>query len=265
VARGRELFFDKRLSADQTLACASCHDPNLAFADGRAVARGIGNVEGNRNSPSLVNAGSGRSFFWDGRATTLELQATGPIFNPKELGLAPEDLESRTGMKADDVAAAIASYVRTIRSSESRFDWFQAGQTGVLTEQEKAGLELFRGRANCSNCHGGSNFTDEQFHNTGVAWKDGRFTDDGRFDITRNQRDRGAFKTPTLREIARTAPYMHDGSLATLEDVVDFYDRGGRRNPELSGRIRRLNLSPGEKASLVAFMKTLSGRVSDGL
>jgi cytochrome c peroxidase len=265
VALGRELFFDKRLSADGTLACSSCHDPALAFSDSRTVSVGINGAEGTRNSPALVNAVLGRSFFWDGRALTLERQVLDPILNPSELGLTEAKLKQTTGLKTTEVAEALASYIRTIRSVDSRFDQFQAGQTSALTDLEQAGLNLFRGRAQCAGCHGGQNFTDERFHNTGVAWRNGRFADEGRFAISHSPEDRGAFKTPTLREIARTAPYMHDGSLKTLEDVVDFYSDGGRRNPNLDRRMRPQRFSSGEKAALVAFMRTLSGRIVDGL
>ena len=265
VELGRRLFFDKRLSANGTLACVSCHDPERAFSDGRAVARGINGAEGERNAPALINAGFGRSFFWDGRTQTLEEQVLVPILNPQELGLTEKELERKTGLKTMEVTAALASYLRTIRSVESRFDWYSAGQTRVLNDLEEAGLELFRGRGQCIACHGGPNFTDDQFHNTGVAWGGGRFIDEGRFAVSKNDRDHGAFKTPTLREVARTAPYMHDGSLATLDEVVNFYSDGGRRNPNLDPRIRPLNLSPGEKLAILAFMRTLNGRIIDGL
>jgi len=265
VALGRRLFFDKRLSRDGTLACASCHGPERAFSDGRAVAPGINGAEGTRNAPALINRGYGRSFFWDGSADSLERQVLQPILNPIELGLTVPELERRTGMKVADVSAALASYVRTIRSGDSRFDRYAAGRTASLNALEKAGLEVFRGKGGCSACHFGSNFTDERFHNTGVAWRDGRLADEGRFAISDNPRDHGAFKTPTLREISRTAPYMHDGSLATLEDVVEFYSSGGRPNPNLDPEIRPRNLSEEEKRALIAFLKTLSGRVREGL
>lgn len=264
VALGRKLFFDKRLSRDGTLSCATCHDPERAFSDGRALARGIGGAEGPRNSPAIVNRAYGASHFWDGRAPTLERQAVEPILNPKELGLSLPELEKRTGMKSGEVAAAIASYVRTIRSGASRVDRYIAGQQAALSETERAGLQLFRGKANCVACHVGPNFSDEQFHNTGVAWRDGRFSDDGRFAVTGKAGDRGAFKTPTLREIARTAPYMHDGSLATLQEVVEYYLSGGRPNPHLDPEVRPLRLSADEKQALVAFLKALSGEVREG-
>jgi cytochrome c peroxidase len=263
VALGRRLFFDKRLSRHGTLACASCHDPKLAFSDGRAVARGLNGAEGTRNAPALINRGYGQSFFWDGRADSLERQALEPILNPIELGLTLSELESRTGMRAPDVTAALASYVRTIRSGDSRFDRFVAG-TGSLIALEKSGMEIFRGKGGCTACHIGPNFTNERFHNTGVAWRDGRMMDDGRFTVSGNSRDRGAFKTPTLRDVARTAPYMHDGSMASLEDVVEFYSQGGRPNPNLDLEIRPRQFTPEEKRALIAFLRSLSGRVREG-
>ena len=260
VALGRGLFFDKRLSRDGTLSCANCHDPKLSFSDGRAVARGVGGAKGTRNSPALINVGYGASFFWDGRARSLEELALEPIFNPKELGNTEAELERRTGLSAADVAGAIASYLRTIRSGDSRYDQFVAGQTRALNALEKEGLAVFR-NGGCASCHAGPTFTDEKFHNTGVAWRDGRFNDEGRIMVSEIERDRGAFKTPTLRDLARTAPYMHDGSLAKLEDVVDFYSDGGRKNPYLDLLVKPINLTAHEKLALVSFLKTLTGRV----
>ena len=265
IALGRTLFFNPALSADRTVSCATCHQPDRAFTDGRAVARGIHGVEGTRNTPSLVNVGYGRVFFWDGRADSLEAQVMGPMTNPKEMGLSEAQIEARTSMKASDVAAALASYVRTIKSSDSRFDWFQSGQPQMLTERERAGFELFRGRAQCATCHGGPDQTDNRFHNTGVGWANGTFADEGRFSVSGDDRDHGAFKTPSLRDVALTAPYMHDGSLATLEAVVKFYSDGGRRNPYQDPRMRPLGLTADEQQSVVAFLGALTGRPSDGL
>jgi len=256
IALGRKLFFDKRLSRDGTLACASCHDPKLAFSDGRKVARGINGQEGARSAPAIINRGYGRTFFWDGRAKSLEQQALEPILNPKELGMTVPQVEQRTGLKIADVTAALASYVRTIRSGESRFDRYAAGKQNALSELEKQGLALFRGKARCSTCHAGPNFTDENFHNTGVAFREGKLLDEGAGE--------GKFKVPTLREVARTAPYMHDGSLATLEEGVDYYDRGGNQNPGLDEDLRPLHLTADERQALAAFLRTLSGSVREG-
>lgn len=256
IALGRKLFFDKRLSLDGTLACVSCHDPKLAFSDGRKVARGINGQEGTRSAPAIVNRGYGKTFFWDGRAKTLEQQALEPILNPKELGMSEAEVEQRTGLKITEITNALASYVRTIRAGDSRFDRYAAGNQRALSDVEKAGLDVFRGKARCTTCHPGPNFTDENFHNTGIAWRDGKLTDQGAGE--------GKFKVPTLREVARTAPYMHDGSLATLEDVVDYYDRGGNANPGLDEDLHPLHLSAEEKRALVAFLRSLSGTIREG-
>jgi len=256
IALGRRLFFDKRLSRDGTLACASCHDPKLAFSDGRKVARGIGGADGTRNAPAIINRGYGRTFFWDGRAKTLEQQALEPILNPKELGMTEALVESRTGLPIAEVTAALASYVRTIRSGDSRFDRYAAGDQRALSDLEKMGLAVFRGKARCSTCHAGPNFSDENFHNTGIAWREGKLVDDGA--------GAGKFKVPTLREVARTAPYMHDGSLKTLEDVVDYYDGGGNANPNLDEDLRPLHLTGEEKSALMKFLRSLSGNVHEG-
>jgi cytochrome c peroxidase len=264
VALGRRLFSDATLSADGSVSCATCHRPDQAFADGRPIAHGVHDAEGARNTPSLVDIGYGRSFFWDGRAASLEEQVMGPLLNVKEMGLTREEVEARTGLAAGDVAAALASYVRTIRSVDSRYDWFASGQDSVLTDLERRGLDVFRGRGQCGACHGGPRFTDEQFHNTGVGWDHGRLADEGRYAVSHDERDHGAFKTPSLRDVALTAPYMHDGSVATLEAVVDFYSRGGRRNPYLDPRVRPVRFTPEESAALVAFLKTLTGHVVEG-
>lgn len=265
IVTGRRLFFDTALSADRSTSCATCHDPARAFTDGRAIAKGVHGATGTRNTPSLINAGNGRLFFWDGRADSLEAQALQPMINPKEMGLSEAEIETRTGMKAVDVTNALASYVRTIRSRESRVDYFRAGNTAMLTADEQAGFAIFRGRGQCAVCHGGPDFTDQRFHNTGIGVRNGAGADAGRYAISHDERDLGAFKTPTLRDVALTAPYMHDGSLATLEDVVEFYARGGNRNPQLDPRMRPLRLDPTEKRQLVAFLRALSGRITEGL
>ena len=256
VFLGKRLFSDTRLSRDGSMSCASCHDPDRAFSDARPVALGVAGVRGSRNAPALINRGYGQSFFWDGRAESLEKQVLQPIVNPKELALTEADIQPRTGYSPGDVAFALASYVRSIRSGNSPYDRFVAGDQNALTALEMQGLEIFRGKGNCSSCHFGPNFTDEQFHNTGVAWDGERLTDDGR--------QYGSFKTQTLREVARTAPYMHDGSLATLDDVVEFYSAGGRANPWLDPEIKRRNFTAPEKAALIAFLRCLSGSVTDG-
>jgi cytochrome c peroxidase len=250
---GRRLFSDHRLSRDGSIACSSCHDPDRAFSDGRPIAVGVFSRQGRRNAPALINRGYGRSFFWDGRAATLEEQVLKPIQDPNEMDLTIPEAVARTGLPADEISRALASYVRSILSGDSAFDRFLNGDRAALSAEEQAGLQLFRGKANCVACHVGPNFNDERLHNTGVAWRDGKFADPGA--------GQGNFKTPTLREIARTAPYMHDGSIATLEDVIEYYDRGGNRNPSLDPELRPLRLSASEKQNLIAFLRCLNGRV----
>jgi cytochrome c peroxidase len=264
VSLGRRLFFDKRLSLDRSVACASCHQPRRAFTDGRKVAVGFDGRVGTRNVPTLVNRVYGKSFFLDGRATTLEQQALEPILNPREMNLARSEIKPRTGLEPEMLAMALASYVRTIVSGNSRYDRYVSGDTKALSAQALFGLGLFRGKAHCTVCHAGPNLTDDSFHNTGVAWRDGELRDPGRFKVTGKIEDRGSFKVPTLREVARTAPYMHDGSLATLEAVVDYYNRGGNPNPGVDEDLRPLHLTAEEKRALVEFLKSLSGKILEG-
>ena len=259
VARGRELFFDTRLSRDRTIACASCHDPERAFSDGRPVAIGVFNRVGTRSAPALINRGYGRAFFWDGRAATLEEQVLQPIQDPNEMDMTLPEVSARVGMPVDEVSRSLASFVRSLLSGDSPFDRFINGDRAALTTEQQAGLQVFRGKANCTACHVGPTFTDERFHNTGVALREGQLLDEGRFGVTRRSEDRGAFKTPTLREIARTAPYMHDGSLVTLREVVDYYDRGGNSNPGLDAELRPLNLTASDKDALIGFLQSLNG------
>jgi cytochrome c peroxidase len=280
VALGRRLFFDPLLSATRSVSCATCHEPERAFADARPIAVGVFGRLGTRHSPALINRGFGRTHFWDGRASALEAQVLMPIADPNEMDVAIEDAVKRVAadatyraafadvfggpVTAADLARALATFIRTIRSADSPYDRFVASPADALPAEALTGLRLFRGRARCSFCHIEPTFTDEQFHNTGISWRDAdsSFQDEGRMAVSRLARDRGAFKTPTLREIARTAPYMHDGSLKTLAEVIDFYAAGGRQNPNLSRLIRPIALTAAEKQSLVAFLESLSGVVT---
>lgn len=282
VTLGRRLFSAPLLSADRTRSCATCHDPQRAFADGRPVAIGVHDRRGRRNTPTLLNRGYGRAFFWDGRVSRLEDQVLEPIRNPDELGLSDEEAVARLrrdrafrqsflGVFGDEptarhLALALASYVRTIVSGDAPVDRYLAGNRNALGAAAREGLRLFRTKGNCIACHAGPNLTDEAFHNTGVAWRSelGVFADEGRFSVTRSARELGAFKTPTLREIASTGPYMHDGSMSSLEEVIEFYDRGGTPNPFLDPEIRPLHLTPDEKRALVAFLTALGGRIREG-
>lgn len=274
VALGRRLFQDPRLSRDGRVACVSCHNPRRAFSTPQAQAIGVFNRKGRRNAPALINRAWGRAFFWDGRTPTLEEQVLKPIQDPNEMDLTLAEAERRLGLDATTMARALASYVRSVLSGDAPYDRFINGNRRALTQEQQRGLQIFRGKGNCTACHVGPTFSDERRHNTGVAWKNGPdghaaavtgiFTDPGGFGVTNRPEDRGAFKTPTLREVARTSPYMHDGSLRTLEEVVDFYNDGGRRNPAQDPEIRPLRLTSAEKRALVAFLKSLSGTVREG-
>lgn len=261
IALGKKLFTDARLSRDGSISCATCHDPQRSFTDARPASVGVFGRQGSRRVPAIINRGYGKSFFWDGRIATLEQQVLEPITNPLEMDLALEEAAARVGLDAVMLSKALASYVRMIRAGDSPYDRYVAGNRTALSEEARAGLQVFRGKANCIVCHVGPNFTDEKFHNTGVGWDGQSFPDPGRSGVTGKEADSGAFKTPTLREIARRAPYMHNGSLATLEEVVEFYDRGGNRNPNLDPEIRPLELSAAEKRALLAFLRALTGTV----
>jgi cytochrome c peroxidase len=264
VELGRRLFQDRRLSRDGRVACMSCHDPRRAFSTPRAQAVGVFNRKGRRNAPALINRAWGRAFFWDGRIQTLDEQVLKPIQDPNEMGLTLAEAESRVGLDATTISRALASYVRSVLSGDAPYDRFINGDRRALSHEQQRGLQVFRGKGNCTACHVGPTLSDERLHNTGVAWRGGTFTDPGRFAVTNRPEDRGAFKTPTLREVARTSPYMHDGSLQTLEEVVDFYSEGGRSNPAQDPEIRPLKLTSAEKRALVAFLKSLSGTVREG-
>jgi cytochrome c peroxidase len=273
VLLGKKLYFDTRLSADNTISCATCHDPAKGWSDTGPTSSGIRGQLGGRRSPPVVNAAYSPLQFWDGRAPSLEEQAKGPIQNPIEMGNTHEvmiaTLSKLTGyteefkavfgtspITVDQVAQAIAAYERTIVTTDSPFDRYVRGDQSALTSQEKQGLEVFNGKGHCSSCHWGSYFSDGRFHNLGVAPAAGQKPDEGRFAITKNVADIGAFKTPTVRDAAKRAPYMHNGSEKTLEDVVMLYDRGGGSdNTNLDPLMVPLGLSKTEVAALVAFMK----------
>jgi cytochrome c peroxidase len=264
VSLGRQLFSDRRLSRDGSISCSSCHNPNRAFSTPVPVAVGLGGRPGRRNAPALINKAYGRTFFWDGRMPSLEQQVLKPIQDPNEMDMTLDETSTRLHLDVPTISRALASYVRSILSGDSPYDRFVNGDRSALSSQQQFGLQIFRGKGNCTACHTGPNFTDEQFHNTGVALRAGRIVDEGRFAISTKPRDLGAFKTPTLREVARTAPYMHDGSMPTLEAVIDFYSNGGRPNPSLDPEIRPRDFTPEEKRALRVFLSSLNGRVTEG-
>lgn len=313
VELGRRLYFDKRLSADGTVACATCHDPQKGLADGRPVAVGVNNRLGARNAPTVLYAGFGDVQFWDGRVRSLEEQAKQPLVNFAEMGQPSEavvvkaiagirnyapgfrDAFGSPEVTIDRIAQAIASFERTLAPFDSPFDRFLRGDPGAIDDAAKRGFVLFQGKAGCITCHRFTNaspfFTDHRFHNIGVAMP-GNFerlarqaqalaaVDDsareaelthrpdaealGRWLVTHEARDIGAFKTPGLRDVALTAPYMHDGSLKTLDEVMAFYNKGGEPNPNLDGAMSPLNLSKGEMSDVVEWMRSLTDESGGG-
>ena len=274
IELGRRLFFDPLLSANGTVACASCHQPELAFADTVAFSAGVAGRRAVRNTPSLLNRAYGKAMFFDARARTLEEAVLQPIQNPNEMDLTLDELVSRLrhreryaeqfarvfadGVVAQNIARALASYVRTLRSGGAPIDRFLHGNRTALSSAAQVGMRLFNGRANCVACHVGPTFSDEKLHNTGVSWGAG---DVGRYAVTSDDSDRGGFKTPSLRNVALTAPYMHDGSVTTLQEVIGHYVRGGTANPLLDPEIKPLTLTGEEKRNLIAFLRSLTGSI----
>ncbi|HYV36087.1 MAG TPA: cytochrome c peroxidase [Gemmataceae bacterium] len=274
VQLGRKLFFDPILSRDKSISCASCHRPDHAFAGTDAVAIGVGGKKGRRNAPTLFNRAYATQLFWDGRETSLEAQALKPIEDPLEMGNTvaevvkrlkahadyPAEFKTAFGddVSADNLGKALASFQRTLLLGNSRVDRFRLSlEAGELNESERHGLWLWESKAKCWQCHNGPNFTDEQFHNTGIGWGS-EPRDLGRFEVTAKEADKGKFKTPTLRGVAWTAPYMHNGSIATLEGVVEFYNKGGSPNPHLDSQLTPLGLTKQEMQNLVSFLRALS-------
>jgi len=271
VELGRRLFFDVRLSEDRTVSCASCHIPTLAFSDPRPLSFGVHGRLGIRNSPSLVNAAYLKLLFWDGGAFTLESQALGPLENPVEMNMNLGELLDRIQQDSSyveefqdvfnqspdlkTVTQALATFQRTIRSGGSRFDSFIDGNTSALSEQEERGMALFSGKAKCATCHSGPLFTDQEFKNNGLAFTT---SDSGRARITLDPNDFAQFKTPSLRNIELTAPFMHDGRFRNLDEVLEHYDAGGTGSRGQDADIKPLSLSTNEKEDLISFLKSLT-------
>jgi cytochrome c peroxidase len=274
VSLGAQLFFDPRLSRDDTISCATCHAPQWAWANHNPVDVGIEGRTGTRNSGTILDAAYMEFQFWDGRARTLEEQALGPIHNPVEMGETLErvvrKLNAIPGYREqfqavfggdateDRIAKAIAAFERTVLSGPSPYDRYAAGDRSALPAEAVRGLRVFNGKARCRTCHGGPMFSDQGFHNVGIGM-DSPDPDIGREAVTGDPRDRGRFKTPTLRNVALTWPYMHDGSLRTLADVVAFYNRGGVPNPNLDIFVMPLELTADQERDLVAFLEALTG------
>lgn len=277
IELGKTLFFDPRLSGSSWISCATCHNPGLGWSDGLPTALGHGMVKLRRASPSLVNVAYGRIFMWDGRRANLEEQALGPIQSAEEMNMDMAVMLDRINaipayrelfrraypeepISHEAVAKALASFERTLVSKNAPFDLWRQGKTGAVSQSAKRGFALFLDKARCSDCHQGYNFTDDGFHNIGLKTPAGMAVDAGRYDQRKVKSMMGAFKTPTLREIALTAPYMHNGIYQTLEEVVEHYDRGGDVKDNLDPSMTPLNLTAREKADLVEFMKSLTSR-----
>lgn len=301
IELGRQLFFDKRLSSDNTISCASCHDPAQGYGAQTQFGIGVRGQEGGRNSPVAYNRIVSKAQFWDGRAASLEEQAVGPIANPIEMANTHEkcvaDLQANPvykaqftkifsdGVNIDNVGKAIAAFERALVTGPTPYDYqndlntfekvyaedlefldeepelkikYDAIKASIaanpMSESAKRGMILFAGKASCAACHAGANFADEQYHNLGVAM-DVETPDLGRYVVTKIEKDKGAFKTPTLRNIVLSSPYMHDGSQKTLDEVVEWYDEGGHKNQWLSDKMKPLKLTVQEKSDLVAFME----------
>jgi len=275
VELGEMLYFDGRLSSDGTISCSSCHDPAKGFTDQKRVSNGVDGKTGARNAPTVINTAFNIFQFWDGRSPSLEEQAKGPIANPVEmastLDVCVESIAKVKGygpyfekafgdsvVTVDRIAQAIASYERTVLSGNSAWDRFIDGDKAALSDSAQRGLQLFEGKALCTRCHVGFNLTDGLFHNLGVGMSAPQ-PDLGRFVVTKNEQEKGAFKTPTLRDLQKTAPYMHDGSVKTIEEVIALYDRGGDKNQWLDPKVEPLHLSDAEKKDLAAFLRSLEG------
>jgi cytochrome c peroxidase len=303
VELGKKLFFDRRLSGDGTMNCATCHDPESGFADALPISLSYPTTRNWRNSPGLVNVAYRKTLFHDGRSTSLEEQALFPMMSPFEMNrnldyleevlkTVPAYVEAFQAVFGGEitrqrVAMAIAAFERTLLSRDTPLDRHLGGESGALSSRQRAGLDLFLGKARCATCHNGPNLTDGRFHNLGVpedpdAKEDPRVLatarfvgkvsgfpeyrtlrdDPGRFLVTKDPVDWKAFATPPLREVAATAPYMHNGAFGTLEEVIDFYDRGGGADPKKSPMLQPLGLSKEEKESLREFLATgLSGKM----
>jgi len=275
VALGKTLYFDKRLSRDGTISCATCHAPEKGWTDQAPVSTGIKGQKGGVSAPTVLNSAYMEFQFWDGRAPSLEEQAKGPIQNPIEMGFTHEEAVARLktirgyaayfkrafgdeAIDIDRVAKAIATFERTVLTGNSPYDKWQAGNKKAMSASAARGFNLFHGKANCAICHDGFNFSNSDFHNIGVGML-AKEPNLGRFAQTKDPKHTGAFKTPTLRNLRYTAPYMHDGSEPNLDTVVEYYNKGGTPNPHLDGRMKPLGLTAQEKKDLVAFMDALNG------
>ena len=290
ISLGRRLYYDPILSVDNTVSCATCHSPQAGFADPKPVSTGVNGKQGGRNSPTVLNSAYFDVQFWDGRAPSLEKQAEGPVQNPVEMAntlqnvadkLSADPIYREQFAKAwgpgpityEMVEKSIASFERTVVAANSPFDrWKYGHDEKAVSDSVKRGFVVFTSakKGNCASCHTVGEkyalFTDNQFHNIGVGVDMGKFTDDGRFAVTHNEADRGKFKTPSLRNIAASAPYFHDGSTKNLKEVIDYYIGAGNSNPNLDQKIHVLDfLSGQERADLEAFLNSLNCEIPPNL
>lgn len=285
VRLGHTLFFDPRLSASQEMACASCHDPDLAWADGRTVSFGLGRTQLKRNSPSLLNAVFAETLFWDGRASNLEDQARQVLLNKQEMGSSEEQLKERLSahkgyqkqfaaafgdadVTLERVATALASFERTIVGGRSSFDAFLKGKHAALSDDALLGLDLFRREARCLHCHNGPTLSDGKLHDVGLSYFGRKFEDLGRYTVTAEPTDAGKFRTPSLRNVSRTRPYMHNG-LFDLSGILNMYNAGmptltpkadqvgDPKFPKKSPHLRPLGLNKQDLGDLLAFLESL--------
>ncbi|MFC2103406.1 cytochrome-c peroxidase [Bacteroidota bacterium] len=276
IALGRDLFFDRRLSVDGTVSCDFCHSPLLGFSDGRYYATGVFGLKSKRNTITSLNRIFGQEYFWDGRAKSIEEVVTDHIEDKSVFGNKLENVvrilskDEKYQEKFDNVfsqeinpdgiSKAIASFVRTLISGNSPYDKYVAGNKSALSESAKNGMKLFfSDRLKCSVCHSGPNFTDEKYHNNGTKI-DSLNQDFGRYLVTNKEDDRGKFRTPTLRDISRSSPYMHNGSLKGIDALIDFYNKGGIPNQYQNPIIKPLHLNKEEKADLKSFLRSLTGK-----
>jgi cytochrome c peroxidase len=286
AALGALLFADPILSKNKTISCASCHIPAYAFADTSAVSLGVNGRKGTRNTPTAMNVRLQTSFFWDGRAKTLEEQALAPIANPDEMNLPVSEAVKRlqknkkynsyfkkifgSEPSAENLAVAIAAFERTLETSDSPFDnWKYSDDSSSVSDAVKRGFLVFNGKGKCNTCHFGADFTSHEFRNIGLLNGTKNFNDSGRYIVTRANEDAGKFKTPSLRNVAVTAPYMHNGVLKSLMEVINFYDSTESFVPQPFNKdsllAKPLGLTEREKKDLEAFLISLTDKRFSGL
>jgi cytochrome c peroxidase len=273
---GKMLYFDPRLSGSNWISCATCHNPGLGWSDGLPRTIGDGQKELGRHSPTIINSGYFEVQMWDGRKKSLEDQAKGPIAASvemnqdydeliRELKALPGYVSSfnkvfgKNALTIDNIAKAIATFERSVISKNAPYDKYWAGDKSAMSASAVKGMDLFFGKGKCGICHNGPVFTDSGFHNIGVKPAGPLKVDLGRYNESKDDFDKGAFKTPGLRDITKSAPYMHNGTEATLQDVIEFYDRGGDVKENLSPFITPLELTRQEKKDMVEFLKALDG------